>query len=57
MALKKCKECGQEISTKSERCPHCGAPTARGVGVVGRFLLIILLAIVIFIALACIGII
>jgi len=25
MALKKCKECGKEISTGAGRCPHCGA--------------------------------
>lgn len=26
MAIKKCDECGNEISTKAEKCPHCGAP-------------------------------
>lgn len=25
MALKKCSECGAEISSKAESCPHCGA--------------------------------
>jgi len=25
MALKPCKECGREISTKAKSCPHCGA--------------------------------
>lgn len=25
MALTACKECGKEISTKAEVCPHCGA--------------------------------
>jgi len=25
MALKKCKECGHEISTKAKTCPNCGA--------------------------------
>jgi len=25
MALKKCKECGNEVSTKAESCPKCGA--------------------------------
>lgn len=24
MALKKCKECGSQISSKAEICPHCG---------------------------------
>jgi hypothetical protein len=26
MALKKCKECGNEVSTKAKKCPMCGAP-------------------------------
>ncbi len=26
MALKKCKECGNEVSTKVKKCPNCGAP-------------------------------
>ena len=25
MALKKCKECGNDVSTKAKTCPHCGA--------------------------------
>lgn len=25
MALKQCKECGNEVSTKADNCPHCGA--------------------------------
>lgn len=25
MALKKCKECGNEVSTKAKTCPKCGA--------------------------------
>lgn len=24
MALKKCKECGAEISSSAKKCPHCG---------------------------------
>ncbi|MCK9309436.1 MAG: zinc ribbon domain-containing protein [Candidatus Cloacimonetes bacterium] len=24
MALKKCKECGQDVSTDAKSCPHCG---------------------------------
>jgi hypothetical protein len=32
MALKPCKECKQEVSTKAKSCPHCGAknPTVSG---------------------------
>ena len=26
MALKKCKECGEKVSSKAKACPHCGAP-------------------------------
>lgn len=29
MALVKCKECGQQISTKAEKCPSCGAKAPR----------------------------
>jgi len=29
MALKKCKECGAEISSKAETCPSCGARNKR----------------------------
>ena len=25
MALKKCKECGHDVSTKADACPNCGA--------------------------------
>ena len=24
MALVKCRECGKEVSTKAQACPHCG---------------------------------
>lgn len=30
MALIKCRECGEEISSRAERCPHCGAKTRFG---------------------------
>lgn len=26
MALKNCKECGNQVSTKADKCPICGAP-------------------------------
>lgn len=26
MALKKCKECGHEVSSKADKCPNCGNP-------------------------------
>ena len=30
MALKKCKECGKEVSTKAKSCPNCGAQLKGG---------------------------
>jgi hypothetical protein len=29
MALKKCKECGREVSSKADKCPNCGAPVKK----------------------------
>lgn len=29
MAIKKCKECGKEVSTKAASCPNCGAKTPK----------------------------
>jgi len=26
MAIIKCQECGNEISDKAKKCPHCGCP-------------------------------
>lgn len=31
MAMIKCRECGKEISSMAETCPHCGAKTRFGV--------------------------
>ncbi|MDC9590716.1 zinc-ribbon domain-containing protein [Xenorhabdus sp. XENO-10] len=47
MALKKCKECGKEVSTSAKTCPHCGVKDP-GVGAKeklgGCLILIILVA-------------
>jgi hypothetical protein len=32
MALKKCKECGKEVSTEAKYCPHCGAHVKTTIG-------------------------
>ena len=29
MALRKCKECGKEVSSKASACPNCGAPVKK----------------------------
>lgn len=28
MALVKCNECGQQVSSRALKCPHCGAPAS-----------------------------
>lgn len=46
MALRACKECGQEVSTKAERCPHCGASIRKQVsGCAGCLVVLVLGAI------------
>lgn len=30
MALKPCRECGQEVSTEAKKCPHCGVSDPTG---------------------------
>jgi len=32
MALKKCKECGHDMSTSAQNCPNCGARNQMYVG-------------------------
>lgn len=47
MALKKCKECGKEISTKADLCPHCGAKQKRkSIGCGGAILILIIIGII-----------
>lgn len=41
MTIKKCKECGNDVSTKAESCPHCGAKQKRtSIGCVGAIFII-----------------
>ncbi|MCO1336215.1 hypothetical protein MO867_17940 [Microbulbifer sp. OS29] len=36
MAMVKCKECGESVSTKAKMCPGCGAPAPKkGIGIIG----------------------
>lgn len=47
MALVKCKECGNEVSTEAKTCPKCGAPVARKpIGCGSAIVLIVLLFVV-----------
>ncbi len=44
MALKKCKECGEKVSSKADLCPHCGAKQKRkSIGYGGALLIVIIL--------------
>ena len=47
MALKKCKECGNDVSTEAASCPKCGAVIKKKTGfwryIVGAFLIFITL--------------
>lgn len=46
MAVKKCKDCGGQVSTNAKACPQCGAVVKKGVGVIGwLFVLVIVLPI------------
>lgn len=41
MALKKCKECGHQVSTKASTCPSCGAKQTKQAGPVGTILVLL----------------
>ena len=41
MALKKCKECGAEISSSAEVCPSCGKKLKKKHPILGGFLIVI----------------
>ena len=50
MALLKCKECGKEVSSKADKCPHCGAARANEPNgcAMGCLVVIIIAAVVYF---------
>lgn len=39
MALTKCKECGNDVSKKADKCPNCGAPIKKRTTVLTWFVL------------------
>ncbi|MEN6375571.1 MAG: zinc-ribbon domain-containing protein [Smithella sp.] len=51
MALKKCKDCGKEVSDQAGKCPHCGAPVQAG-GVYAMAILIAFFFVLIMIGVA-----
>ncbi len=48
MAIKKCKECGKEVSSQAKQCPHCGAPQSKSVGL-GGIILVLFVGYIIFV--------
>ena len=46
MALKKCKECGHEVSKKASSCPNCGAPLKKPKRKTSTFTWLVLILIV-----------
>ena len=49
MAIKKCKECGDKVSTKATSCPHCGAvlkKERKSIGCGGLIIVLILLGVI-----------
>jgi len=35
MATRKCKDCGNQVSTRAKQCPNCGAPVKKKTGCLG----------------------
>lgn len=47
MALRTCKECGKEVSSRADKCPNCGAPVKRkGIGCCGGILILLFIGII-----------
>src|SRR3990172_2978291 len=50
MALKKCKECGNDVSTKAASCPKCGVILKRKMGCTGYigagFLILVIIGVI-----------
>ncbi len=46
MAMKKCKECGTEISSSAKVCPHCGKKQKTSKKVIGLVVVLLLVIIV-----------
>lgn len=48
MALKKCKECGNDISTAAKSCPNCGSPQGPKQYGLGSLVLLLIVGVVIY---------
>jgi len=43
MALKKCNDCGNVVSTEAESCPKCGAVLKKKIGCLGQTGVVVLI--------------
>ena len=62
MALVSCKECGKKIAHDALRCPSCGTndphpKKKKKKGCLGRFVLLVIAIVVLYVVLAAMGII
>jgi len=48
MSLKKCKECGQQISSEAKKCPHCGKPQSQSGAIIGGVVLLAVVVLIIY---------
>lgn len=48
MALINCKECKQEISSKADKCPHCGIKLKKGGFGCGTMIIIVIIILIAF---------
>lgn len=48
MSLKKCKECGQQISSEAKKCPHCGKPQSQSGAIIGGIVLLAVVVLIIY---------
>ncbi len=52
MALRECKECGGNVSTKARDCPHCGARRSRPLTAFLAIVLLLILSILFLLSMA-----
>jgi len=52
MVLRKCRECGHDVSTEAKTCPNCGAPPVRKTSTLA---IVILVLLIVFVGLPLLG--
>lgn len=56
MALVKCSECGEEISSTAQKCPHCGVAPKNAMNVTLGLIVIVSILSFLVVAFVCTGI-